>query len=254
MGKENDHRHLNKESKMERLLMVKRLPQEGEKDLRSLRNSKDLRANIKSQVERKAELKPIKEVTNTQQFCQVYGAEVATPGPRAGASMGLFLAKHDIDKALRGRMLDWMIEVTSSYKFEPKTYFASVALMDRYFRAETARLPITRLHIVGVISMLLATKMNEIYPLKIRTVFEKIVHRKIEKRELVEMEGRISKALDFELGNTDFYDLATVRLYQHFEGKNEEVLKEIEQLCEYIGKFIVFNYELYAHYSPQTLS
>ena len=35
--------------------------------------------------------------------------------------------------------------------------------------------------------MLLATKMNEIYPLKIRTVFEKIVHRKIEKKDLVEM-------------------------------------------------------------------
>ena len=32
------------------------------------------------------------------------------------------------------------------------------------------------------------------------------------------------------------------------------MLKDIEQLCEYIGKFICFNYELYAHYSPQTLA
>ena len=48
--------------------------------------------------------------------------------------------------------------------------------------------------------------------------------------------------------------MATVKLYQHFEGKNEEVLKDIEQLCEYIGKFICFNYELYAHYSPQILA
>jgi hypothetical protein len=70
------------------------------------------------------------------------------------------LIAHDIDKNLRGRMLDWMIEVTSSYKFTPKTYFASVYLMDRYFKAEEQRLPITRLHIIGVVAMLIATKMD----------------------------------------------------------------------------------------------
>ena len=32
-------------------------------------------------------------------------------------------------------MLDWMIEVISSYKFNHKTYFDSVNLMDRYFNA-----------------------------------------------------------------------------------------------------------------------
>ena len=74
--------------------------------------------------------------------------------------MGTFLAKHDIDKNLRARMLDWMIEVISSYKFNPKTYFSSVYIMDKYFHAEDQRLPITKLHITGVISMLIATKMD----------------------------------------------------------------------------------------------
>jgi len=50
--------------------------------------------------------------------------------------MGSFLIKHDIDKGLRARMLDWMIEVISSYKFNAKTYFSSVYIMDRYFHAE----------------------------------------------------------------------------------------------------------------------
>ena len=49
--------------------------------------------------------------------------------------MGSFLSAHDIDKGLRARMLDWMIEVTSSYKFCPKTYFSGVQLMDRYFKS-----------------------------------------------------------------------------------------------------------------------
>ena len=99
--------------------------------------------------------------------------------------MGSFLIKHDIDKGLRARMLDWMIEVISSYKFNAKTYFSSVYIMDRYFHAEQQRLPITKLHITGVISMLIATKMDEVYPLKIKTVYDKIVHKKIDKKELV---------------------------------------------------------------------
>lgn len=57
--------------------------------------------------------------------------------------------------------------------------------MDHYFAAEEHRLPITRLHIVGVVSMLVATKMDEVYPLKVKTVYDKIVHRKIEKKDLV---------------------------------------------------------------------
>ena len=94
-------------------------------------------------------------------------------------------------------MLDWMVEVVSSYKFSAKTYFSSVALMDHYFAAEEHRLPITRLHIVGVVSMLVATKMDEVYPLKVKTVYDKIVHRKIEKKDLVEMEEKLVEKLNF---------------------------------------------------------
>jgi len=110
-------------------------------------------------------------------------------------------------------MLDWMIEVTSSYKFAPKTYFASVQLMDRYFKAEEQRLPITRLHIVGVVAMLIATKMDEVYPLKIKTVYDKIVHKKIEKKDLIQMEAKMIEKLGFKLNIWSFYDLALLKLY-----------------------------------------
>ena len=118
-------------------------------------------------------------------------------------------------------MLDWMIEVTSSYKFTPKTFFASVHIMDRFFKAEEERLPITRLHIIGVVAMLIATKMDEVYPLKIKTVYDKIVHKKIERRELVEMEARMANKLGFVLNAWSFYDLALLKLHENWQVKNE---------------------------------
>jgi hypothetical protein len=76
-------------------------------------------------------------------------------------------------------MLDWMVEVIKSYKFISKTYFSGVNLMDRYLAEIKERVTVPELHILGVTSMYIATKMDEIYPLKIKTVYEKIVHKKI---------------------------------------------------------------------------
>lgn len=82
-------------------------------------------------------------------------------------------------------MLDWMVEVTCSYKFTEKGYFDSVYLMDRYFEKETNCLQANQLHIVGVTSMLIASKISELNPLKIKTVFEKIAHRKLPLNDLL---------------------------------------------------------------------
>ncbi len=46
--------------------------------------------------------------------------------------MGYFLKNHQIDVSLRARMLDWMTEVTCSYKFSSKTYFDGVMYLDKF--------------------------------------------------------------------------------------------------------------------------
>ena len=61
--------------------------------------------------------------------------------------------------------------------------------------------------------MLMATKMDQLYPLKIKTVYEKIVHRKISKKDIIQMEGIMAKKLDYDLNCWTFYDLAAMNLY-----------------------------------------
>ena len=131
-------------------------------------------------------------------------------------------------------MLDWMSEVTSSYKFTNKTYFDGVSLMDRYFYAEKESLSPNRLHITGIMSMLIASKMEEVYPLKIRTVFEKIGHRKLPMQELLEMESKIMLVLDCKLNTWGFFDLITLKLAQYSnskqKGERRQVLGERRQV------------------------
>ena len=76
-------------------------------------------------------------------------------------------------------MVDWMIEVLTNFKCDDQTYFIAVAIMDRYFKMKKETLEVSNLHVVGVAAMFLASKYEDIYPLKMSVVFEKIAHKKL---------------------------------------------------------------------------
>ena len=86
------------------------------------------------------------------------------------------MIKHKITPALRARMIDWMIEVLTNFKCDDQTFFLAVSLIDRYFKNKTEMREISDLHIIGVTCMFIASKYEDIYPLKMKMVYEKIAH------------------------------------------------------------------------------
>lgn len=68
-------------------------------------------------------------------------------------------------------MLDWMTEVTCSYKFDVKSYFDGVLYLDKYLKAKEETVEPYELHCLGIASMLLSSKQNEVCPLNIDTVY-----------------------------------------------------------------------------------
>lgn len=44
------------------------------------------------------------------------------------------LDTHNISKEYRTKMVDWMVEVTTSFKCTTRTYFLAVAIFDNYLR------------------------------------------------------------------------------------------------------------------------
>lgn len=89
------------------------------------------------------------------------------------------LIRHKITPALRARMIDWKIEVLTNFKCDDQTFFLAVNLMDRYFKGKQETREISDLHIIGVTCMFIASKYEDIYPLKMRMVYEKIAHQKL---------------------------------------------------------------------------
>eukprot|EP00826_Nyctotherus_ovalis_P061873 TRINITY_DN8853_c0_g3_i1.p1 TRINITY_DN8853_c0_g3~~TRINITY_DN8853_c0_g3_i1.p1 ORF type:complete len:396 (-),score=95.83 TRINITY_DN8853_c0_g3_i1:129-1316(-) len=108
------------------------------------------------------------------------------------------LAKHGITPQMRAKMINWMVEVLASFKTNDRTFFLSVNTMDRYLKA-SSRKEASELHLIGVTSMFLASKYEDIQPLRMSTVYEKIGHKKLEKASILECESDILKKLDYFL-------------------------------------------------------
>ena len=60
--------------------------------------------------------------------------------------------------------------------------------------------------------MLIASKMEEVYPFRLKTIYEKIVHQKIPVKELVEMECKMFAKLEFNTVTATFFDKIMVQL------------------------------------------
>ena len=99
-------------------------------------------------------------------------------------------------------MVDWMIEVLTNFRNCEEVFFLSVSLMDRYFAKKRERgqfLEISELHAIGVTSMFIASKFEDLKPLKMRVVYEKIGHKKLTVEEIKRMELDILKCLNYKV-------------------------------------------------------
>lgn len=105
------------------------------------------------------------------------------------------LERHEIKGPVRARMVDWMIEVLSNFHCDEQTFFIAVQIMDRYFKNCRRSLQVTELHTVGVTSMFVASKYEDIYPLRMKTIDEKIAQRKIPIEDIKTRELEILEAL-----------------------------------------------------------
>lgn len=71
-----------------------------------------------------------------------------------------------INERMRSILVDWLVEVHLKFKLVPETLYLTINLIDRYLERQEVSRP--RLQLVGVTSLLIASKYEEIYPPELR--------------------------------------------------------------------------------------
>lgn len=112
------------------------------------------------------------------------------------AKPGYMVTQESINEKMRSILIDWLVEVHFKLKLLEETLFLTVNIIDRYLeRTQTDR---TKLQLVGVSSLLIACKYEEIYPPEIKD-FVFITDKAYSADQIIETENKILKSLEFNL-------------------------------------------------------
>jgi hypothetical protein len=105
-----------------------------------------------------------------------------------------------------------MIEVLTNFKCDDQTFFLSVSILDRYFKGKQETREVSDLHIIGVTTMFIASKYEDIYPLKMKMVYEKIAHKKLPIEKIKSLELDILKVINYRIPAPTSLDFVKVYL------------------------------------------
>lgn len=72
-------------------------------------------------------------------------------------------------------------------------------MLDRYFKLKHETREIQDLHIIGVTTMFIASKYEDIQPLKMKMVFEKIAHKKLSIDKIKNLEMDILRVINYRI-------------------------------------------------------
>lgn len=118
--------------------------------------------------------------------------------------------------------------------------------MDYYFAKYDKVLEVSDLHLCGVTSMFIAAKYEEIHPMKLSVVHEKIAHKKLSIESIKKKESDILSVIGFDLVGGTLYDMYNLILTNcNVESKLlDKNYKYLKKLCLYLSKMILYDYEI----------
>lgn len=163
------------------------------------------------------------------------------------------LTFHEINPYVRTKMVDWMVEVLSRYHAQDETFFLSVSIMDMYLYKCKYVLKDRDIHLIGIVSMFIATKFQDIYPIPLSDFEKTIGHFAFNQDKIKKKESEFMEEIEPEnLVSTSVYDFLKTYFYDFFyNNKNliesEEDLKiyyYIKFTSKYLAK-VILHYELF---------
>ncbi|GAA0139989.1 kinase activator [Lithospermum erythrorhizon] len=144
----------------------------------------------------------------------------------------------DVSANMRGVLIDWLVEVAEEYKLLSDTLYMAVSYIDRYMSLNVIKRQ--RLQLLGVSSMLIASKYEEISPPRVED-FCYITDNTYKKEEVVQMEADVLKSLGFEMGNPTIKTFLR-RFTSIAQEDNETPNLNLESLACYLAELSLLDY------------
>ena len=128
-----------------------------------------------------------------------------------------FQYQYEISPNMRSILIDWIININFQFKFKEETLYTAIYIIDGYLSKKYIKQK--NLQLLGVSSLLIASKMNEIYLRRISD-FSDITNKTYTEQEIKSMENDILKTLNFDLlvpSPLSFYEILIQKIGVSFD-------------------------------------
>lgn len=159
-----------------------------------------------------------------------------------------FFTRHEITEKLRARMMDWMIEVLKIYQQSEDTIFRAFGIMDDYLSLTSGVVKPADLHLLGSTCMFIASKQEEIRPIKLTALAVDICKEKIPVEQIMAKELEVLLTVGFRSQRPDI--LAVLRCALNVIGITDaQVFSFVENISVLIAKMTLFFREVTTKYT-----
>jgi hypothetical protein len=161
------------------------------------------------------------------------------------------LKNHTITPDIRTKMIDWMVEVLWSYRSEPSTFFLASHIMD-LFLSLTSGFNKEDIHLIGIVCIYIASKMEDIVPLRMVNVVKSIGYNYFSEEMIKTAQAHILKTIDYNIIATSSYDFIISFFYDCLYNNSKEyqflpdintMLEQVENTSIYFAKLITHSVE-----------
>ena len=159
-----------------------------------------------------------------------------------------FLKRHKIDPQTRTKMVDWMIEVLYAYNSDSPTIFLAIHIMDLYIWKSRIVLTNNDIHLIGIVSIYLASKMEDIVPLRMTHIKVKIGHNKFSEKEIKKQERIMLETINYEIITSSTYDFIKTFIFD-FCHNNKEYIQNLNmnKILDMFDSTAIYLSKLVAH-------
>lgn len=157
------------------------------------------------------------------------------------------LNKHKLTSNLRTKMVDWMIEVMSVYNCSNETFFLSVHIMDLFIKKTEDCLQNENIHLIGMVSMLIASKFEDVYPIHLKEMVSKIGHKIYHESVYRQMERKILNTIGvenlvysstYEFIKTFFHDFSFNNMKGMKDQNSKTFFENVKETAIFLSKLV----------------
>ena len=162
-----------------------------------------------------------------------------------------FMNNHKISSYFRTKMVNWMLEVFYTLGSNEETFLAAVDTMDKFiFKYNKKVLKDENIHLIGIVCIYIASKVYDLIPLQMDNIVHQIGHDKFSQKEILIMERKIIKTLNFDVFALNSFDLIRFLIYDCYVN-NKNVLKNLkaEKYLDMLTNCSIWVYKMCKHFN-----